>query len=203
MTEPNSDIHGRFYALSEIIFISVIPTEYSFPAALDETLSLTVTGDEWLAKLSSEIPNLTAADAKIALLGQFVLEDKYLIDLNSSDFERPTVSWIASAVVASASDIHIYTAGHLMMLISQCSATNRELNLPMMRRFDYWMRHQLVFSNSERPSSAHSDFWNLVNAGISDLYYAVLLSCVRTQAALRSTTPLLAVGSRMRTTLTS
>jgi hypothetical protein len=88
MTDDNSESYGRFYVLRPILTNCILPTGYSFPTDFGNSLSLTELGNEWLNRLRDKFPDLSDSDGKAALFGEFAIEDQFLIDFESSDFER-------------------------------------------------------------------------------------------------------------------
>ncbi|MFF1871714.1 hypothetical protein [Kitasatospora herbaricolor] len=77
----------RLNALRLMIRDCVLKDGYSFPPEISRAIILSETGQEWFDRLLDEIPGLSAADAKAALLAEFTIGKDLTFSPDDTDFE--------------------------------------------------------------------------------------------------------------------
>jgi hypothetical protein len=72
MSLANSMNLRRLYAIRLFLTYCILPDGYHFPSALDSAIRLTEAGEGVFWRLSKDKPTLSAADAKAAIMAEFV-----------------------------------------------------------------------------------------------------------------------------------
>jgi hypothetical protein len=77
----------RLYALRLFIVRCILPNDYHFPADFDAAITLTCAGEQIFSNLIDANANLCRADAKAAVLAEFVSGDQLLVDHEQSNYD--------------------------------------------------------------------------------------------------------------------
>jgi len=77
---------GDLYSLSLFYCMALAPQEYRPPDSITDAITLTPEGTTWARSLSSEFPNLTPAETKLAVFMVFSHQELF-IDIEGSSVE--------------------------------------------------------------------------------------------------------------------
>ncbi|WP_405580691.1 hypothetical protein [Streptomyces sp. NBC_01190] len=85
--DPTDPTLQRLNALRLMMMHCLLEDQYSFPAALDQAITLSETGKEWYDRITAEVPGLSASDAKAALFAEIVIGKELTFSIEGTDFE--------------------------------------------------------------------------------------------------------------------